>query len=100
MKAVMIVVEASSPGPLPHTCCTTGRNFMFAGYSDIVSPLCPYPPALPPAPPPSYHHSPAATLRTAMSIASTALRRRAECEDPHLHQSASTPNEIFLRNVG
>lgn len=32
-------------------CCTTGRNFMFAGFSNAVRPLCPQP-QLPPQPPP------------------------------------------------
>ena len=26
-------------------CCTTGRNFLFAGYSGLHRPLCPFPPA-------------------------------------------------------
>ena len=38
-------------------CCTTGRNFLFAGYSELLVPLCPLPPSppppeSPPAPPP------------------------------------------------
>ena len=32
-------------------CCTTGRNFLYGGYS-AVRPLCPYPPPLPPPPSP------------------------------------------------
>ena len=33
-------------------CCTTGRNFLFAGYSRLHRPLCPFPPSAPPVPPP------------------------------------------------
>ena len=35
-------------------CCTTGRNFLLGGYSDVTRPLCPYPPppSLPPPPSP------------------------------------------------
>ena len=37
-----------------HVCCGTGRNFLVAGYSNVIRPLCPYPPpSLPPLPPPS-----------------------------------------------
>lgn len=38
-----------------HSCCSTGRNFIVAGYSDIIRPICPYPPSPPPPslPPPS-----------------------------------------------
>ena len=40
-------------------CCATGRNFLFAGYSNIIRPLCAAPPSSPPsAPPPSPTPSP------------------------------------------
>ena len=36
-------------------CCTTGRNFLLGGYSNITGPLCEFEPPSPPpvAPPPS-----------------------------------------------
>ena len=33
-------------------CCTTGRNFLFAGYSNIELPICNQPPVRPPTSPP------------------------------------------------
>ena len=32
-------------------CCSTGRNFLFAGFSNVIRPMCPYPPPPPAAPP-------------------------------------------------
>ena len=60
-RAVMLQLEGRSSWRVRFAiekCCTTGRNFLVAGYSDILLPICPpaapaSPPMLPaPSPPP------------------------------------------------
>ena len=53
-RSVMITLDRVSRFSVRYSisvCCTTGRNFLMGGYSEIVRPLCPYPPASPPATP-------------------------------------------------
>ena len=54
-RAVMVMLEDVSSFQTRYAitaCCTTGRNFLFAGYSKIVRPVCPGPPPAQPSPSP------------------------------------------------
>ena len=53
-RSVMLRIENASEfrvRVIIAPCCTTGRNFMFAGYSNTIREICPFPPPSLPSPP-------------------------------------------------
>lgn len=76
-RAVVVLVQNAQYFQVRYaiSCCTTGRNFLFAGYSDLGVKICdePPPPAMPPSPPPP--SPPAASLAAASLAAGETVRR-------------------------